>query len=176
MTADEYLDELRARLRGVPDAEDIVAEIRGHVHDAGPDVQATLARLGTPSELAALYATERSNSPALLFRSLFRFATVSIGGFFALLGLAAGYVLAISFFLAAIIKPFAQHRTGVWRLADGEISLRLGLLSAPPAGSEELLGWWIVPIGLLAGALVLWLTPRFGRWATRRFRRSLVTS
>ncbi len=173
-TLDDYLRELRTELRGVSDADDIVAEIRSHVHDAGPDVRTTLDRLGTPSELASLYATERSSSPALLFRSLLRFATVSIGGFFAFMGLLAGYALAISFFLAAIIKPFAPHRTGVWRLADDEISLRLGLVSAPPAGSAELLGWWIVPIGLAAGALVLWLTPRFGRWATRRFRRSLV--
>lgn len=176
-TLDEYLDELRAQLRGGPDADDIVAEIRSHVLDAGPDVRATLARLGTPAELASLYSTERSYSPSLLLRTLFRFATVSIGGFFALVGLIAGYVLAISFFLAAIVKPFAPHRTGVWRLADGEISLRLGLSGrAEPAGSEELLGWWIVPVGLLAGALVLWLTPRFGRWATRRLRRSLVAS
>lgn len=117
---DAYLEELRARLRGLADAGDIVEEIRSHVHDAGADVAATLERLGSPAELASLYATERSNSPWLLGRSLFRSASMSIGGFFALIGLITGYALAISFFLAALIKPFAPDRTGVWRLPGQE--------------------------------------------------------
>lgn len=173
---DAYLRELRTRLRGLADAGEIVEEIRSHVRDAGADVGTTLERLGSPAELASLYIAERSNSPWLLVRSLSRWATLSIGGFFALIGLLMGYGLAISFFLAALIKPFAPDRTGLWRLPGDEISLRMGLGGLPPPGSEELIGWWIVPIGLVAGVLVLRLIPRFGRWATRRFRLALVVT
>lgn len=169
-----YLRELRAQLHGAADAEDILAEIRSHIEESGPDVAATLARLGTPAELATLYAVDRSSSPTILVRGLFRWAKVSIGGFFALIGVVVGYGLTISFFLAALIKPFAPHRTGVWWLAGDEISLRLGLGGSPPTYGHEVLGWWIVPIGLAAGALVLWATPRFGRWAVRRFLRRLL--
>ena len=168
-----YLHELRTRLRGLQDSDDIVAEIRSHALNAG-DVIGTLDRLGSPAELASLYEPDRSSSPRLLVRGLLRWATGSIVGFFALLTLLAGYVMAISFFLAALVKPIAPHRVGLWRLAADEISLRIGLIAAPPPGSEELLGWWIVPIGLAAGLLVLWLTPRFGRWAIRHFRRTLL--
>lgn len=171
---ENYLRELRAQLRGAADADDIVAEIRSHIEESGSDVAATLARLGTPAELAALYAIDRSSSPMVLVRGLSRWARVSIGGFSALIGVIVGYVLTIAFFLAALVKPFAPHRTGVWRLPDDEISLRLGLGGSPPMDGQEVLGWWIVPIGLAAGALVLWATPRFGRWAVRRFRRGLL--
>ena len=171
---DAYLRDLRRHLRDVPDADDIVAEIRSHIDDAGPDVAATLSRLGSPSYLAALYATDRGSSPLVLLRGLARWATVSIMGFAALAVVIAGYLLAISFLLAALIKPFAPHRTGLWQFPGGELSLRLGLLAPPPPQGVELLGWWIVPLGLAAGALVLAVTPWFGRWAVRRFRGTLV--
>lgn len=190
---DDYLGELRARLRGVPDAEasEIVAELRSHVRDSAGSggeltasaVAAVLERLGSPEDLASLYVTEsllgqagRSGSTWLLLRSLSRWATVSVAGCFALLGLIAGYVLAASFFCAALMKPFASGRVGLWRLAGGEISLRLGFVAPPPPQGQELLGWWIVPVGLLLGAGAFWLTPRFGRWAIRRFRRAPLAS
>ena len=113
-----------------------------------------------------------SRSPGLLLRSLFRWATVSVAGGFALLGLITGYVLAASFFIAALVKPLAPGRVGLWWLPGGEISLHLGFVAPPPPRGEELLGWWIVPMGLVLGAGALWLTPRFGRWAIRRFRRT----
>ena len=43
---------------------------------------------------------------------------------------------------------------------------------APDPGSlgDELLGWWIVPLGLLIGAGLFLLTTRFGLWGLRRLR------
>ena len=171
---DAYLRELRRQLGDAPDADDIVAEIRSHIDDAGPDVAATLARLGSPSYLAALYGIDRGSSPLVLLRGLARWATVSVLGFPALAATIIGYLLAVSFLLAALIKPFAPHRTGVWQLAGGEFSLRLGLLEPPPPHAVELLGWWIVPLGFAAGALVFAITPWFGRWTIRRFGATAV--
>jgi hypothetical protein len=183
-----FLRELRARLCRLPAAEvdEIVAELRSHVRDsagvepAASAVAVVLERLGSPAELADAFANERllaraqhSGSPWMLLTGLFRLAGASLAGAAALVGLVAGYVVAASLLVAALVKPFAPDRVGLWRLAGDEASLRLGLVpgSAPPHG-EELLGWWIVPLGLLAAAGASWFTASFGRWAIRRFRRA----
>jgi hypothetical protein len=180
-----YLAELRRSLAPLPEAEraDIVAELRGHVLETAGErltdgaVAAALERLGPAGDLAAEYVAasalagaERSRSPWTLLRGLARLAGASLAGVPALLGGVAGYALALSLALAALRKPMAPDRVGLWQLGADTYSLRLGF-GEPPAG-RELLGWWIVPIGLLAGAGCLWLTTWFGRWAIRRLRRS----
>ena len=83
-----------------------------------------------------------------------------------------GYVLAASFFLAAMLKPFRPERAGLFRTAAGdELTLRLGLSGSPTPPGEELLGWWIVPLGVLLGGTAYGLTVSFARWAIRRYRR-----
>jgi uncharacterized membrane protein len=187
---DRYLEQLQLRLRELPAGvvADIVAELRSHVRDSvGPDggtdetVAAVLERLGSPAELAAQYRTEnlvvragRSRGPWLPLKALARWATLSLAGVFPLLGLMVGYLLAGSFFLAALAKPFAADRVGLWRLAGGELSLHLGFRNSGPPVGEELLGWWIVPLGLLAGGTAYYLTLTFARWCIARFRRDLV--
>jgi hypothetical protein len=42
----------------------------------------------------------------------------------------------------AALKPFHSDAAGLWRLADGELSLRMGFGLVPPR-SMDLLGWWI---------------------------------
>ena len=180
-----YLGELGAALGGLPpDARtEILAELRSHVRDsagsglAEPAVAAALARLGPAAELAARYEAEglfaraeRSHSPWLLASALARLASESLIGAFALIGLVCGYLLAVSFFLAALSKPFAPSRTGLWLLPGGELSLHLGWVTGAQTG-RELLGWWIVPLGLLLGAATCWATPRLARRAIRRSRR-----
>jgi hypothetical protein len=180
-----YLAELRRRLAPLPDSEraDIVAELRSHVLDsAGPAatesaVAEALERLGPAAHLAAQYVThsvlagaERSRSPWAVVRGLARVAGKGIAGFSALVGCVLGYTLAACFGLAALRKPMAPDRVGLWRLGPDSFSLTLGFAGRPPG--EELLGWWIVPIGLLTGAGVLWLATAFGRWSARRLRRS----
>jgi len=182
-----YLAELRKGLGRLPEAEraEIVAELRGHVlESAGADpseraVAAVLERLGPAGELASQYATqsllvraERSRSPWLLLRGLVRLATVSVAGLFAFLGLVLGYGLAVSLLLAAVRKPMAPSRVGLWQIGEDAVSLTLGW-GEPPVG-REILGWWIVPIGLLAGVCGFWVTSWLGRWCIRRLRRSPV--
>jgi DNA-binding transcriptional ArsR family regulator len=181
-----YLEDLRARLRGLPDPEvvEIVEELRSHVRESTPsggredgEVAAVLERFGSAAELASLYVEDRllaragrSRSPWVLLSSLFRWATLSVAGFFAFLGLLTGYVLSLSFLIAALHKPIAPDRVGLWRVEDS-ISLRLGFGFGNPAPGDELLGFWIVPIGLLAGAMGLWLTTWFARRCIRSLRR-----
>jgi hypothetical protein len=184
---DDYLGDLRARLRGLSPAEveDILAELRSHVRDSGApgrqptdaEVTAVLARLGSPAELAAAYLAdrliqeaERTRSPWRLVKGLFRWAALSVAGSFTLCGVIVGYLVASSFFLAALVKPFRPDRAGLFRTAGDHLSLRLGLSASVPPG-DELLGWWLVPLGLLLGGMAYWLTASLARWAIRRYRR-----
>src|SRR5258706_8468155 len=92
---DSYLCTIRKRLRGMGEenVRDIVEELRGHIldraevaGDATPaGIDAAIAALGTPEELAAQYLTddllgraEASGSLLLILRSLFRWASVSV--------------------------------------------------------------------------------------------------
>ncbi len=191
---DAYLFRLRARLRGIneQDVHEIVEELRSHILDkigtedvsAGAAVDATLSALSSPEELASEYMTDNmlaraevSRSPVRILASLFRWASMSIAGFFAFLASIVGYFLGVSFILCAVLKPVHPQTAGLWILPAGSddllMSLRLGFGTAPP-GSRELLGWWIVPIGLLVGCGLVMLTTRFGLWCVRQYRKSRV--
>jgi hypothetical protein len=193
-----YLGRLRARLRGIKDEEvrEIVEELRSHVMDkaaANEDangeitaagVDAALSALGSPEELASQYMTDNllaraevSRSPVQILKSLYRWASLSVAGFFVLLASLLGYFFGIVFILVALLKPFHPHSAGLWTFPNGrgdvEISFRLGFGSVPPGG-RDLLGWWIVPIGMAAGCGLVMLTTHVAVWFVRRYRRSLT--
>jgi hypothetical protein len=189
---DAYLRTLRRRLRDVNEDEvsDFAEELRSHILDKAADrgeltaagVDAALTSLGSPDELAAQYATDvllaraqLSRSPVRILESLFHWASLSAAGFFVLIGSIVGYLLGCAFLLCALLKPLHPRTAGLWTLPDPsggmEISLRLGF-GTPPAGGQELLGWWIVPLGLVVGLGLVMLTTRFALWSARQFRRS----
>jgi hypothetical protein len=186
-----YLAKLRAQLRGFNDQQvaEILAELRSHIldkldiaGDATPSqVDAVLVALGTPEELAGQYITDNvlaragvSRSPLRILASLFRWASLSFAGFCVLLGSVLGYFFGAVFILVAILKPFHPQTAGLWLLHDStgdpEFSFRMGF-GTVPAG-RELLGWWIVPLGLLAGCALVTLTTRFALWSARQYRSS----
>src|SRR5437016_6003623 len=88
-----------------------------------------------------------------------------------------GYFLGVVFILWAVLKPFHPQTAGLWASRDSTgdlaISLRLGFGTVPVAG-KDVLGWWIIPIGLLAGCGLMMLTTGFAVWCARRCRRSHV--
>lgn len=192
---DAYLIRLRSRLRGIDEHEirEIVEELRSHILDKAEgdgeeasvdNVAETLHALGSPERLAAEYLTDNllaraevSRSPARILGVLFRWASLSIAGFLVFLSSIVGYFLGVVFVLCALLKPIHPQTAGMWIYpAGGEdrtISLRLGFGSAPPDGSE-VLGWWIVPIGLIVGCGLVMLTTRFALWCVRRYRSSRV--
>jgi len=190
-----YLGRLRQLLRGMngEDAREIVEELRSHITDkAATDgqmtaagVDAALARLGSPEELASQYLTddllsraEVSRSPVRIIESLFRWASLSVGGFLVLLGSIAGYFLGAALILCAALKPFHPQTAGLWVIPQGvgdTISLRLGFGNAPAEG-RELLGWLIVPAGLVLGCGLVTLTTRFALWCIKQYRRSHIAA
>lgn len=189
-----YLVRLRVRLRGINDQDvgEIVEELRSHILDKSSvsgevtagGVSETLAALGTPEELASEYITDNllaraevSRSPVRILRSLFRWASLSVAGSFVFMGSIVGYFLGVAFILCALAKPVHPRTAGLWIFPagadDSTISLRLGFGSAP-VGGRDVLGWWIVPVGLVVGCGLVILTTRFALWCVRRYRRSRV--
>jgi Protein of unknown function (DUF1700) len=187
-----YLGKLRHRLRGMndEDAREIVEELRSHIRDkaaasgqvTAAGVEAALAALGNPEALASQYMTddllaraEVSRSPLRILESLFRWASLSLAGFLVLLASIVGYFLGIVFILVAALKSFHPRTAGVWVLPNGSdeftISIRLGFGSVPGNG-REVLGWWIIPIGIGVGGALVMLTTRFAIWCVRQYRTS----
>ena len=189
-----YLGRLRGRLRGMRDDEvrEIVEELRSHIMDTlvadgettAAAVDAALDGLGSPEELASQYITdsllaraEVSRSPVQILKSLFRWASLSVAGFFVLLGSIVGYFLGVVLMLVAVAKLFHPHTAGLWvfpnSAGDAEISFRLGFGSVPVDG-RDVLGWWIVPIGWVAGSGLVMLTTYIAIWFVGQYRKSLV--
>lgn len=183
---ESYLNEVRAGLRGIPSAQavEIVQELRSHILDralTGGDVTeaavaAALERLGRPKEVAAMYVAENivtraetSFSPWLVLKGLFRWAGISTAGVFVFFGALTGYVLALSFTLSALMKPFAPERVGLWVREDDYSLVVLGMTDAPHSATE-LLGWWIIPVGLMVGIGLFLLTSQFSLWSLRKFQ------
>jgi uncharacterized membrane protein len=183
---DTYLHQVQRHLGGLPDAEarETIAELRAHVLDkvAGDfsvrAVEAAIEELGSPREVARLNVTERvaaeletNRSPWRVFSAIGRLASLSVYGVFAFLVSLFGYALAVGFVLTAAIKPFNPSHTGLWAEAGPSYSWMLGVTDHPRSG-HELLGWWIIPLGLGLGLLLGWLTWQFGLFAVRQMRRT----
>ena len=179
-----YVSRLRRALSGLGESEvdDIALEIRGHIAECveGSDDPTSSARrvleaLGDPEELAARYQTEAvlargraGRSPLAVLQAVQRWAMEGLFGLLIFLAGVAGYGTAIALVGMALLKPFFPHHVGFW-WSPPEMVI-LGVAGGPPDPRLELLGWWIVPLGVVAGCL-LWVG--MTRWLgalLRRFR------
>lgn len=142
-----------------------------------------MAGLGDPEDLASQYTTDNllaraevSRSPLRILKSLFHTAGLSIAGFFVLLGSFLGYFFGAVLMLVAALKLIHPHTAGLWIVpnsgGDFEFSFRLGFGSVP-AGGTDALGWWIVPIGWIAGGALVMLTTNVAIRFVRQYRKSL---
>jgi hypothetical protein len=191
---DAYLKNLRTKLRGLnrDDINEIIEELRSHIQDKAAtsgeltvaEVDEALTALGGAEELAREYATdallaraEVSRSPLRVLDSLFRWASLSVAGFLVLVSTVVGYFLGGAFMWCAVLKLVHPRTAGLWLipLSDGgfAVSLRRGF-GNPPIDGRELLGWWILPLGLIVGCALVILTTRFALWSARQYRRSHV--
>jgi hypothetical protein len=85
-------------------------------------------------------------------------------------GVLIGAGLGGSWLYFVVAKFFQPGRVGLWKLADptDDWSFSLGAVDAP--GARELLGWWLIPVGLALGIGLLLLARRFGRWSIVQMR------
>lgn len=173
---DGYLMELRRCLGELPPEEvgDILQEIRGHILERAEAsgelteerLVAILQNLGRPEEIAPLYQADSlmsrartSLSPSLVLRGMLRWAMISVKGFALFLVGIFGYSLALGLLVGGVGKIIAPHDVGAW-LSSGGFSI--GTNSNPAA--RDVLGWWLVPVGLVLGTLLLVGTTRLLRW------------
>jgi uncharacterized membrane protein len=152
-----YLAALRSHLAPITlsEREEILREIAAHIRDsfeAGTPIDTVLARLGPPAELAAEYrdgqlirAASRSVSPVTLLRATLRLATKGITGILVFFCALFGYLTGGTLVIAAFVKPFAPSHVGYF-------------VNATPGPQHDLLGWWIIPISLIGGTLLLIVT------------------
>jgi hypothetical protein len=170
----------------MPEAEidEIVLELRGHIAErSGPggDAGAALRSLGDPAVLAREYRTDRVTrqaectvSPIAVLHSLLLLRRGSFTGWLVLALAAFGYAWALALGAASIEKLLSPHDVGLW-YRPGALSIPRIMIDGPgPAGTRELLGWWFVPFGMAAGAILFLLTRQLGLWRIRRFRETQV--
>jgi len=187
-TIDAYLLRVKEKLWGMPSAQvsEILAELRSHILDSvgtpnaagSPNaVEDTIERLGPPEALAEIWTenlmtqAETSRSPWRVMRTLFRLAIKSAWAFGACLVSLTGYLAAIGFFVCAVAKPFYPDRVGLWWDARSHTLVGLAFIWPGPS-DRELLGWWIIPLGLFIFVFLFFSTTRFARWNIGRIKRS----
>jgi uncharacterized membrane protein len=167
---DSYLTALRIELGPltISEREEIVREINAHIRDSveesGASVENVLARLGPAKDLAAQYRdgllikqASRSISPLVLLRATLRLATKSIFGIFVFFCSIFGYSFGAGFVFIALAKTVVPEHTGAW-VQDGQLISAGAFIYGVPPFAHEVLGMWIIPLGLIAGSLTLLLT------------------
>lgn len=177
---DAYLMRLRRSLGELPPEEvsEILREIRSHILDRAEasgemtdeKLQRILKELGQPEDIGPLYqadamvARARSSfSPALILRTTARWAMKSIAGFVTFIVGLFGYGMAAGLIVAALVKPFMPDRVGAWVSNSG---FTIGVQDHA-VRSVDILGWWLIPVGVIGGALFLIGTTRFLRFMLR---------
>jgi len=161
---------------------DAVREIESHLReriaaaDGAPNehaaVERILAELGPPLRVAEAYSTERTIDEAIatghlvpMFRAVWRLAVSTIAGFGAALAILAGALIGLAFLAIAVMKPLFPDNVGLWVYNASGIPHDFGIRFPAPADEHIIGGYWVIPISLFLGLLVLVLTSR----GTRRF-------
>jgi uncharacterized membrane protein len=179
-----YLFVLDRALRSsssAPLAADAVREVESHIRErvAGSDgmpnerdaLEAILTRLGSPATVARAYSLELIMEEAAVggrvvavLRSVFHAAATGTAGFLVALLLFTGYTVGASFIAVAALKPIFPNNVGIW-VDEG---IRIGAEFPAPAGVAPLGGYWIIPLFLLVGLLILVVTHKQARrWIAR---------
>jgi uncharacterized membrane protein len=180
---DAYLTQLRRSLGELPPEEvtEILQEIRGHILERAEAsgeltearLVAILKALGSPDEIAPLYQADAfmararaSLSPRVVMRGIHRWSTVSAWGFALFVLGVIGYATGGALILAGLTKIFDPVHIGAW--VGPHAIFNIGTNNDPAA--RDVLGWWLVPVGIVGGSGLFIATTRALRW-TLRFAR-----
>ena len=186
---DAFVARLRAALRGMPEREidDILREIRSHIAELseseGSDVETAIRSLGDPVDLAMRYRAESvivqaecSGSPLVIVQALRHATRTRVGRSTATLLYVFGYATVIALWREAVHGLFGTDRTRLWYTPGAGWPLALASDGSVPAGSTELLGWWLIPVLIVAGLALKYAVDRVAKWWLRRRRRSNESS
>ena len=163
-----YLSELEMYLSRVSQvqAQEIVKEIESHIYDSimiGSDenhtTESVLNRLGAPKELASGYI-EHINIGVAPPKGLKPISKITIGiskSFYCLIFI-LGVSLGLTFIATALAKLIVPSKFGVWITEHGN-SIIVSF-SQNSYHSNEIPAVWLVPISLLFGLVILYITKR----------------
>lgn len=164
----EYLKSLGLYLSRLDNAtaDEVIREIESHIYDRLEEPQRTatvgeiLDGFGNPRELANAYVEHiiEGTPPPKGFRAIEAVKKGAGKGLYYLTG-GIGYFVALSLMILGLAKPFSADTIGVWTAPHGEAFV-VGMLSNQPAGTDELLGWWLIPLALGLGTAIGLLTRR----------------
>lgn len=176
---ESYLNSLRIALGSVAPGQrdEIVREIAAHIRDSseqpGTSIETVLMRLGPADKLAREYRdnllirrASRSFSPVLLLQAALRLATRGVSGVFVFFIAVFGYLNGAGSLVIAVSKCLVPGHTGVW-IENGNLVSAGAFIYSPPPGAHEVLGYWIIPLGLTLGSLLLIATTWIIRAAFR---------
>ena len=162
---------------------DILAELKTHLlesyirlddGDEETRLSAAIEKLGEPEDFVPLWVEERlldgaqpGSTTRNLYHLLRRNALTGVQQFAFSIVVGLGYLLSFYFFIMAVLKVFFPVNVGLY-LSPAGIPF-LGYVDAYEF--REVLGYWLIPIGLvMAVTLQLFLNGLVKRWVGR-FRR-----
>jgi uncharacterized membrane protein len=162
---------------------DILAELKAHLlesyiqlddGDEETRISAAIEKLGQPEDFVPLWVEERlldGAQPGSTTRNLYyllrRNALTGVQQFAFSILVGLGYLLSFYFFIMAVMKVFFPANVGLYLSPTGIPFL--GYVDADEF--REVLGYWLIPIGLvIAVTLQLFLNGLVKRWVGR-FRR-----
>ncbi len=157
--------------------KDSLKEVESHIRErvarmetAGDEkaaLEGVLSHLGPPMKVAQAYAAEitfdeavATGRPLPVFRALW-YVSASLRGFFTALALFVGYAMGVGFVAVAVLKPIFPQNVGLI-LRDG-VPVAFGAISSLAPGLEVAGGYGLIPLSLLAGAIILCITHRLAR-------------
>jgi hypothetical protein len=172
---ERYLRALRQALAALPDAErdELVAEVRSHLADRAARGDAdVLAGFADPEAYAAEFLAERALAGAIARGSSWALGAALFSGartgaaVLAVVPLAVLHVVAAALVVLAALKPLFPGHVGVF-VSDGGPWAVGAWERGASAGVREVLGWWVVPVFAVGGALIFWAANRALRAVAR---------
>ena len=160
-----YIGRFQANLPSMTlsERQDIVDEIRSHVHDrvaaSGLSILEVLERLGPAETVAGEY--HRGNlvvrerfSVLVLLRTALAAVVTGFHGIFLIVVAIYGYAGALASFGFLIARMLFPEQTALWMTQDWE----LGMGADRPPNATVFLGNWLQPIAFGVGAMLWCLT------------------
>jgi uncharacterized membrane protein len=166
---------------------DAVREIESHVReriaqsDGAPTerdaLEKVLAELGPPLRVAQAYSAERTIDEAVVtgkiapvLAALWRVTAKTMVGFWVALAVTVGYSFGAAFLFLAVMKPIFPANVGFWADNVSGIGYDLAMKVPAPTKEHDVAGYWLIPVCVILGILLLRTTHRFARRFLTRWR------
>lgn len=113
-----------------------------------------------------LMSASRSMNPKSVLTGLYYNISGGVKYAFLSLFFAVGYMMAVLFWLMALLKPLIPGSIGLFVYNSGGFGF--GVIDGSPGPRSELLGYWLIPIGIILGLLIYLGLTRLLRLFARR--------